>query len=86
MTLKTYRARSMGDALAEVKKDLGRDAVILHTRTYRIGGLLGFGGKAMVEITASDGVNIATPKPRRNAERAEAAARADGDVFEHFAV
>ena len=36
MTLKTYRARSMGDALAEVKKDLGRDAVILHTRTYRV--------------------------------------------------
>jgi|KBSSwiStaDraftv2_1062776.scaffolds.fasta_scaffold205072_2 flagellar biosynthesis protein FlhF len=78
MTLKTYRARSMGDALAEVKKDLGRDAVILHTRTYRVGGLLGFGGKPMVEITASDGVNIASPKPRRNAERMDSGLRGDG--------
>ena len=57
MTLKTYRARTMGDALAEVKKDLGKDAVILHTRTYKVGGWLGLGGRPMVEITASDGVN-----------------------------
>jgi flagellar biosynthesis protein FlhF len=58
MTLKTYRARTMGDALAEVKKDLGRDAVILHTRTFKVGGWLGIGGRPMVEITASDGVNV----------------------------
>ena len=67
MTLKTYRARSMGDALAEVKKDLGRDAVILHTRTYKVGGVLGFGGRPMVEITASDGVNVASRGPARKA-------------------
>lgn len=65
MTLKTYRARTMGDALAEVKKDLGRSAVILHTRTFKVGGWLGFGGKAMVEITASDGVNVAPPKTKK---------------------
>lgn len=65
MTLKTYRARTMGDALAEVKKDLGRSAVILHTRTFKVGGWLGFGGKAMVEITASDGVNVVPPKAKR---------------------
>ncbi len=57
-TLKTYRARTMGEALAEVKRDLGRDAVILHTRAYRVGGWLGLGGKPMVEITASVGVNV----------------------------
>lgn len=67
MTLKTYRARTMGDALAEVKKDLGKDAVILHTRSYKVGGWLGVGGKPMVEITASDGVNVAGPRPRRSA-------------------
>jgi flagellar biosynthesis protein FlhF len=58
MNLRTYRARTMGDALAEVKKDLGKDAVILHTRTYRVGGWFGMGGRPMVEITASDGVNV----------------------------
>ncbi|MCA9298652.1 MAG: flagellar biosynthesis protein FlhF [Phycisphaerales bacterium] len=55
MTLKTYRGKSMAEALAEVKKDLGKDAVILHTRTYKVGGVLGIGSQTMVEITASDG-------------------------------
>lgn len=54
MILKTYRAASMADALALVKKDLGKDAVILSTRSQRVGGFLGFGGKNVVEITASD--------------------------------
>lgn len=44
----------MAQALAEVKKDLGKDAVILHTRVHREGTLLGLGGKQVVEITASD--------------------------------
>lgn len=54
MKLKTYRAPSMADALGLVKKDLGKDAVILHTRSVRVGGVLGFGAKTLVEITASD--------------------------------
>ncbi|MCC6660882.1 MAG: flagellar biosynthesis protein FlhF [Phycisphaerales bacterium] len=71
MTLKTYRARTMGDALAEVKKDLGKDAVILHTRAYKVGAWLGFGGRPIVEITASTtpsrgtgGPSISIPPPR----------------------
>ncbi len=66
MELKTFRAHTMADALAEVKKDLGRDAVILHTRTYKVGGLLGVGAKNVVEITASDGANAPpnTHRPR----------------------
>ncbi len=74
-TLRTYRARTMGEALAEVKRDLGREAVILHTRTFRVGGWLGLGGRSMVEITASVGVNV--PARERRA-RAVAAARAYG--------
>ncbi|MFA6043465.1 MAG: flagellar biosynthesis protein FlhF [Phycisphaerales bacterium] len=54
MNLKTYNAPTMALALAEVKKDLGKDAVILHTRVYRVGGVLGVGGRQVVEITASD--------------------------------
>lgn len=55
MNLKTYTARSMPEALTLVKGDLGADAVILHTRTYKRGGLLGLGAKTVVEVTAGDG-------------------------------
>lgn len=48
----------MSEALAKVKRDLGRDAVILHTRTVRKGGLWGFGGRPWVEITATDSANV----------------------------
>jgi len=58
MTLRTYRAATMAEALAEVKKDLGRDAVILHTRNIRKGGLLGLGGRRLWEITASPNLNV----------------------------
>lgn len=58
MNLKTYQARTMSDALAEVKRDLGRDAVILHTRNFRRGGFLGLGGKRFWEITAAPNVNV----------------------------
>lgn len=43
----------MADALAKVKKDLGKDAVILHTRTLTRGGLLGLGARSIIEITAT---------------------------------
>lgn len=54
MQLKTYRAPSMAEALAQVKKDLGSEAVILHTRSYKAGGIAGVGARSVVEITASD--------------------------------
>ena len=73
MKLKTYQACSMADALAAVKRDLGRDAVILHTRSFRKGGLLGFGGRQMWEITASQNVNVPA-RPVRPAGRATAPA------------
>jgi flagellar biosynthesis protein FlhF len=54
MRIKTFRAQSIAEALSAVKKDLGKNAVILHTRTVKQGGLLGFGAKQVFEITASD--------------------------------
>ncbi len=59
MNLKTYRARTMAAALAEVKKDLGKEAVILHTRVYQVGGMLGSGASRIIEITAADSVRAA---------------------------
>ena len=55
MQLKTFRGNSMADALACVKRDLGSEAVILHARTIRVGGVIGFGAKNQYEITASAG-------------------------------
>lgn len=76
MKLKTYRAATMADALAQVKKELGKDAVILHTRTVKVGGVLGMGRKTQVEITAADeptpGMQRAPKAPRR-----DVAAKAD---------
>ncbi len=40
MEVKTYRAKSMQEALAMVRRDLGPDAAVLHTREVS-GGLAG---------------------------------------------
>lgn len=66
MRLKTYRARTMADAFAQVKKDLGKNAVILHTRSYKVGAFLGMFGRPMVEITASDDVQAVGPRQVRS--------------------
>ena len=70
MPLKVYRARSMTDALAEVKKDLGADAVILHTRSYKSPGILGLGSRNMFEITATNDQPELAKRPERKALRA----------------
>ncbi len=58
MNLKKYEGATMKEALDKVKTDLGRDAVILHTKSSRRGGFLGIGGREIVEITASDDVRV----------------------------
>src|SRR3990172_1396228 len=65
MNLRTYQGNSMAEALEKVKQDLGRDAVILHTRTVKRGGLWGVGARTMVEITASSDVRDLPPAERR---------------------
>lgn len=78
MNLKTYRASTIADALAQVKREMGADAVILHTRTYKRGGWFGFGGRPVVEITASTSVNIA---PGRRAREEHRPSGAQGGVI-----
>ena len=53
MKVKIFTATNMQDALAQVKNDLGRDAIILHSRRFRKGGFLGFFSKEMVEVMAA---------------------------------
>jgi flagellar biosynthesis protein FlhF len=67
MTLKTYQATTMAEALAQVKRDLGRNAVILHTRNFRKGGLMGLiGGRSVWEVTASPNANVPSRMIRAN--------------------
>src|SRR5438477_2587805 len=52
MNVKTYQGSSIAEALSKVKQELGSGAVILHTRSYKRGGVMGFGARQVVEITA----------------------------------
>ncbi|WP_422928322.1 GTP-binding protein [Singulisphaera sp. PoT] len=56
MSPKTYRAGTMKEALALVRRDLGGNAVILGSREVRRRRLFGLGTREMIEVTASDSV------------------------------
>jgi len=73
LNVKTYAAGSMADALAMVRRGIGSDAVVLHTRTYRKGGVFGFGAKTVVEVTAADGRELGRKrgKEARHSPRAQ---------------
>ena len=45
------RASSVKEAMEQIKDELGSDAVLLHTKKYREGGVLG--GAEMIEVTAA---------------------------------
>jgi len=84
MNLKTFRAASMAEALGVVKRELGPEAVILHTRTLREGGVLGVGSRTVVEVTAADQAEAGTlPGRRRVAREAMAQRNASGGVREN---
>src|SRR3954470_13532821 len=63
MDIKTYRAKSMRDALELVRRELGPSAAVLHTREINNGPLrrLVFGRK--YEVAASAGVNVPSRLP-----------------------
>ena len=71
MRLKTFKASSMPLALAQVKRELGSDAVIVGTRSFKQGGLLGLRARNVVEITAyPPGQSPSTVPPiRRSTQR-----------------
>ena len=71
----------MKDAMAQVKDELGDDAVILHTKKIKKGGILGYGAKEIFEVTAAlDEVTRRPPKkrPERLPTLAELQAEAAG--------
>ncbi|MBX3374564.1 MAG: flagellar biosynthesis protein FlhF [Phycisphaeraceae bacterium] len=75
MNLRTYQAYTMAEALGAVKRELGADAVILGTRTFRRRSamwMLGFGGRTIVEVTAAAATEVRS-LPARPARPAGAA-------------
>src|SRR3954452_17726271 len=70
MNIKTYRAKTMRDALELVRRELGPSAAVLHTREVNSGPLrrLEFGRK--YEVAASAAVNVPSRLPELFAEPA----------------
>ena len=53
MWVKKFLARTLPEAMAQVKAELGPEAVILHTDQMKIGGIFGLFGTRMIEVTAA---------------------------------
>ncbi len=53
MQIKVFKAATMKEAMAAMKAELGEDAVILHSKKSKEGGVLGLGSRDVIEITAA---------------------------------
>jgi flagellar biosynthesis protein FlhF len=65
MKLQTFRAATMHEALTLVRRELGPDAAVLHTRSVRSRWLGVLPGPRQIEVTASRGVNVPSRLPSR---------------------
>jgi len=74
MSIRTFTANSLPDALAKVREHIGDNAVILHTRSYRAGGILGFFTRTVVEVTAGNGREVGQARTRKQREAMRSAA------------
>ena len=73
--VRTFRAASMQEALDIVRREMGGDAVILHTRQFSQRRFLPWAKPVeQVEITAGLGINIRTPAARPATAKREATA------------
>jgi len=52
--IKTFQGRSLEDVLPQIREELGPSAVVLGQRTKVQGGVAGFFGTKVVEVTAAD--------------------------------
>lgn len=78
MRIKRYVANNMQNAIAMVKADFGEEAVILHTKRFKRGGIFGLFGRPKVEVLAAiePGTQPSTKQERelRRAQETTAAA------------
>lgn len=77
MKVKRYVADSIQEAITRVKNDLGRNAIILHTKPFKEGGFFGFFAKRRFEVIAAVDENIQENAPaKKNEEKLETAVSA----------
>ncbi|HUG68406.1 MAG TPA: flagellar biosynthesis protein FlhF [Pirellulaceae bacterium] len=69
MDVKTYRASSLQEALQQVRRDLGPEASVLHTREVS-GGMLRWMAGRQIEVTASATINVPSRLPAKPATSA----------------
>lgn len=77
MKVKTYRAASMKEALAEVKKELGHDAFILSGKEVKGKKMMGLFGTSYFEVTAAVDYVASTTKATPQAKASPSAVRPD---------
>jgi len=68
MRVKRFVAETLQDAMNKVKTDMGKEAVILHTRKFKEGGFFGFFGRQMFEVMAAIEDNFIVPEPEPKTE------------------
>lgn len=64
MDVKTYRASSLQEALQQVRRDLGPEAAVLHTREVS-GGMLRWIAGRQIEVTASATIKVPSRLPAK---------------------
>jgi flagellar biosynthesis protein FlhF len=78
MEVRTFRAKSMQEALGLVRRELGPAAAVLHTREVGGSGLLGWiPGRRRIEVTASTGVCVPSRLPARELAASAPVARSE---------
>ncbi|MCC5828991.1 MAG: flagellar biosynthesis protein FlhF [Phycisphaeraceae bacterium] len=73
--MKVYHGSTLAEALKQVRAELGSDAVILHTRSFQQGGVMGWFARTVHEVTAARGSEIGRASRRRSQERSQRPAR-----------
>lgn len=58
MKIKKYEVDSMQEAFMRIKAELGGDAVILHTKKFKTGGVLGLFSRERYEVLAANQVQV----------------------------
>lgn len=66
MKVKKFRGESFQDAIAQVKRELGNDAIIMGTETKREPGKYGLYNKTVIEVTAAAETYDSPPAPSGN--------------------
>ncbi|NMI02500.1 flagellar biosynthesis protein FlhF [Paenibacillus sp. SZ31] len=68
MRVKQYVVETMPEAMLQIRKDLGSDAVILSTKEIKVGGVMGMFRKKRIEVVAAvdKEENKQTTKPAQN--------------------